>query len=285
MSEPYPPAIAAPHTPVELYLDLMKRILTRSGFAETYRPILAPRGSRRAALYAPLVRVLAACGLVLARRAAVDPGRRAEGRDWPAQAETMIGRVRLDHLQRCLEDALGRDVPGDVLEAGVWRGGATIFMRAVLAAHGDPARIVWVADSFQGLPRPTPDRYPADAGDRHWMIPELVVPLEEVRAGFARYGLLDDRVRFLAGWFRDTLPTAPIERLAVLRLDGDMYESTMDALRWLYPKLSIGGYLIVDDYGAVPACQQAVEDYRLEHGVDEPIERVDWTGVCWQRRR
>jgi O-methyltransferase len=86
---------------------------------------------------------------------------------------------------------------------------------------------------------------------------ELAVSLEQVKANFDRYGLLDDQVRFLKGWFRDTLPVAPIERLAVLRLDGDMYESPMDTLVNLYPKLSEGGYVIVDDYGAIPACRQA----------------------------
>src|SRR5207249_3588916 len=116
-------------------------------------------------------------------------------------------------------------------------------MRAVLKVHQDPGRVVWAADSFKGLPRPDPIRYPADAGDRHWTHRELAVSLEEVQANFLRYGLLDEGVRFLAGWFRDTLPAAPIHRLAVLRIDGDMYESTLDVLRALYPKVSVGGYV------------------------------------------
>ncbi len=107
---------------------------------------------------------------------------------------------------------------------------------------------------------------------------------EEVRANFERYGLLDEQVRFLKGFFQDTLADAPIEQLAVVRLDGDMYESTIVALDALYPKLSVGGYLIVDDWGAVPGCRQAVEDYRRDHGITEPIVEIDWTGVYWQRR-
>jgi O-methyltransferase len=158
-------------------------------------------------------------------------------------------------------------------------------MRGVLKIFGSTERVVWVADSFQGLPKPDPEQYPADAGDRHWTRPELAVSLEEVKANFARYGLLDDQVRFLVGWFRDTLPAAPMSQLAVLRLDGDMYESTMDGLLHLYPKLSRGGYVILDDYGAVPGCRAAVEDFRREHGIDEPVERIDWTGVFWQRRK
>ena len=259
-----------------LYLDLMKRCLTRESFADASRVSLDRR--RRGW---PLVG-----RLHTNRRSRVvplDPTLRAEGRDWPSEAETMIGRARLDNLEWCVVDALRRGVPGDLIETGVWRGGATILMRAVLAAYGDTHRTVWVADSFEGLPKPDAHRYPADAGDEHWTMSDLAVPVERVKENFARYGLLDEQVRFLVGWFRDTLPTAPISSLAVGRLAGDMNESTMDGLRHLYPKLSIGGFLIVDDYGAVEGCRAAVEDYRLEHGITEPIQTVDWTGVFWQR--
>jgi O-methyltransferase len=126
-------------------------------------------------------------------------------------------------------------------------------------------------------------RYPKDAGDPHHTFSNLAVSVDEVRANFERYGLMDARVRFLPGWFRDTLPTAPIERIAVLRLDGDMYGSTMVALESLYPRLSPGGYVIVDDYGAVAGCREAVEDYRRDHGIGEPIHAIDWTGVYWRR--
>ena len=169
------------------------------------------------------------------------------------------------------------------METGVWRGGATIFMRAILAAYDDPTRVVWVADSFAGLPPPDAAAYPADANDRLHLETPLAISLAEVRENFARYGLLDDRVRFVQGWFRDTLPDCPVDRLALLRLDGDMYESTIVALDALYPKLSIGGYLIVDDYGAIPACKQAVEDYRSRNGICDEIHTIDWTGVYWKR--
>jgi len=113
--------------------------------------------------------------------------------------------------------------------------------------------------------------------------PQLVVPLETVKANFAAYGLLDEQVRFLAGWFRDTLPAAPVKALAVLRLDGDLYESTILALESLYPKVSRGGFVIVDDYGAIPACRKAVDRYRSDYGITETLHVVDWTGVFWRR--
>jgi O-methyltransferase len=143
-----------------------------------------------------------------------------------------------------------------------------------------------VADSFEGLPRPDEQRYPADAGDTFWTQDWFIASVEEVSANFARYGLLDERVRFLKGWFKDTLPAAPIERLALIRIDGDMYESTMDVLQHLYPKLSPGGFAIVDDYGSVPGCKAAVDDYRREHGITEPMTFVQDNQmgcVFWRR--
>lgn len=208
---------------------------------------------------------------------------RAQGRDRPVYAQTMIGLERLGNLRRCVESVLREDVPGDLIEAGAWRGGAGIMMRGALAAYEDEARRVWVADSFEGLPKPDAERYPLDAQDVNYAADELAVSLEEVRANFERYGLLDDRVRFVEGWFRDTLPDLSEEAWSVVRLDGDLYESTMDGLRHLYPRLSPGGYLIVDDFG-FENCRAAVEDYRREHGIREEIVRIDWVGAFWRRR-
>lgn len=206
-----------------------------------------------------------------------------EGRDWPLDAETMIGNKRLDNIRRCIEDVLHRGVPGDLIETGVWRGGAAIFMRAVLKAHGVVERNVWAADSFRGLPQPDAEKYPHDAGSNFWKDRELAAPLDVVKKNFERYGLLDGQVKFLEGWFRDTLHCAPIERLSVMRLDGDMYESTMDALDALYPKLSPGGYVIIDDYNDIPECRAAVEDYLEKHEIEADILEVDWTAVYWRK--
>jgi hypothetical protein len=241
----------------KLYLDLLKRILSNTIY-----------GDENVGSFQPPV---------------FDLALRSEGGDWPKCAHTMIGLKRLDNLQYCVEDALAHDIAGDLVETGVWRGGATIFMRAILKAYGVTDRRVWVADSFQGLPPPDVQRYPHDAGDLYHTHDVLAVSLEQVQENFGRYGLLDDQVRFLKGWFRNTLPAAPIERIAVLRLDGDMYESTCDALTSLYPKLSVGGYAIIDDYKVVPGCRQAVDDYRSRHGITDEITEIDWAGVFWRR--
>jgi len=152
----------------------------------------------------------------------------------------------------------------------------------VMKANGVDDRLVWAADSFAGVPPPNPDEYPADEGDLNHTAPELAISLEQVKANYDRYGLLDDGVRFLEGWFKDTLPTVADRKWSVVRLDGDLYESTMDGLTNLYPNLSPGGFMIIDDYGW-DNCREAVEDYRREHGITEPITEIDWVGAYWRR--
>jgi hypothetical protein len=128
------------------------------------------------------------------------------------------------------------------------------------------------------------EKYPADAAsDPQWHLrPQTESGLAHVRRNFTRYDLLDDQVKFLPGWFRDTLPKAPIKQLAVLRLDGDLYESTMDALVPLYPKLTPGGFVIIDDYN-LSMCEKAVHDYRKKMGINEEIIPIDDAGVYWRK--
>lgn len=272
------------------YLELLKRCLTRDIFLDEEVvdvmgwPAGGPLGDPEETWAA-----LRKSGLRIVRPIR-DRALREQGADWPPHAETMVGRARLDNVQDLVVKVLEERVPGDLVETGVWRGGVVILMRAVLAAFGDDSRRVWVCDSFQGLPAPDVDRFPVDASldvDRH-MPPgitgqALAVPVERVRRNFERYDLLDDRVRFLEGWFRDTLPDAPIDRIALLRLDGDLYESTMDALVNLEPKVSPGGFVVVDDYNGLEACRAAVEDYRAKASITAEIHEIDWTGVWWRK--
>lgn len=205
-----------------------------------------------------------------------------ELRNYTEWAHTMVGRARLDNLQHCIETVLAEQVPGDFIETGIWRGGSCIFMRGLLKAHGVTDRIIWAADSFEGVPPPTlPEDSDFDLSKD--VLPVLAVSLEEVRALFQRYDLLDDQVRFLKGWFKDTLGTAPIRQLAVLRLDGDLYESTMDALVPLYDKVSPGGFIIVDDYYSCPPCAQAITDFREKHGITDPLIRIDNQSLYWRK--
>jgi O-methyltransferase len=263
------------------YLDLLMRTLTRFELGDEHHTAVAGNPVTRAVLAAAST-AFRRRGIRLTRVVPFDPRLRAEGRDRPLHAETMIGLRRLENLRDCISTVVADQVDGDVLEAGVWRGGAAIFARAALDVLGGGERTVWVADSFEGLPRPAPGAVD-DTGVRYWEIDDLAVGVEQVKANFERYGLLDDRVQFLKGWFADTLPLAPIDKLAILRADGDMYTSTIEILEPLYDKVQPGGFVIVDDYGCVPACRQAVDDFRRHRGITEPLTRIDWTGVYWRR--
>jgi hypothetical protein len=268
----------------DLYLDLMERCLLNMIYPQSEEAqSVATHSGSRVNLARALLSGEEGCGGHISATKSGDHLGRMEGRVWPIVAHTMIGLKRLDNLRFCVDDVITNGVRGDLIETGVWRGGAAIFMRAMLKAYNVTDRCVWVADSFEGLPPPNTGKYPHDANSRLHESRELAVSLEQVQANFERYGLLDSQVRFLKGWFCDTLPAAPIERLAVLRLDGDMYQSTMDALVSLYPKVSQGGYIIVDDYGCIPACRQAVHDYRSANDITEEIRDIDWTGIFWQK--
>lgn len=259
------------------YLDLLQRALTHTLYSGVDSVEFTPRGRLRRLVHA----ALAKRGFVRMSRRADLETRRAEGRDWPLYAQTMVGSRRLRSLRRCVEAVLEDGVPGDLIETGVWRGGASIYMRGVLDAHGADDRVVWLADSFQGLPPADAERYPADAGTPWHTARHLAVPRAQVEENFRRYGL-DRGVEFVQGWFKDTLPGLRERRWSLIRLDGDMYESTMDGLVNLYPNLSPGGFLIVDDY-SIEACRRAVDDFREQHRIQEPITKIDWSGVFWRR--
>lgn len=272
-------------TPAELYLDLLKKSLSFTLWPEPGTPIETGnyRGSFLTKLALSLLRRrFRSEHLQVVKQRCLTTEEREEGKIWPGYADTMIGLKRLDNLQFCVETAIRERVEGDLIETGVWRGGACILMRAILAAYAIDNRKVYVADSFAGLPKPDEKTFPADKGDRHHTFEVLAVSQEQVADNFRRYGLLDDQVVFLKGWFKDTLPTAPIEKLAVLRLDGDMYGSTMDTLTNLYSKLSRGGFCIIDDY-ALTGCRKAVDDFRAEKGITADMQVVDWTGRYWRK--
>jgi O-methyltransferase len=199
-------------------------------------------------------------------------------------AHTMIGLFRLTNIERCAEAVIRQNIPGDFLEAGVCKGGAAIFMRALQIAHGAAQRKTWVVDSFEGVP---PSDQPADRGyDLHLeeaRLPWLACGEAAVRDHFSRYDLLDANVEFVRGWVAQSLPDAPIGPLAILRIDVDLYSSTMECLDLLYDKVSPGGYVIVDDYGLLQCCRDAVDQFRARRGLADSIQWIDSSGIYWRK--
>ena len=269
----------------DMYIDLLKKVLIdypRIQYDE-YKTLYSFTPNWRTKILIRLDRLFRIKDFAICKRVEPKEEDRIVGKDWPVYADTMIGLKRLENIEFCLNKIIDDGIPGDLIETGVWRGGATILMKAILKARNVTDKTVWVADSFEGLPKPDSKKYAADAGDKHFTYNELAISKEIVENNFKKYGLLDDKVKFLKGWFKDTLPTAPIEQLALVRLDGDMYESTMDGITNLYPKLAKGGFLLVDDFGGLEGCRKAIMDYREAHGITEEIKKVDWTGVYWRK--
>lgn len=267
------------------YLDLLKLVLTdyhRFSGVEYFR-----LNSLNDTFFKRFLRLLnrgfGIVGYELLRRHTTTIEARINGLDWPGNADTMIGIKRLENIEHCVKEIFKNNIDGDLIETGVWRGGSVIYMKAVLDVLGDTSRKVFVADSFEGLPRPDLNKYLSDKGDLHHTWKQLSIGVEIVKQNFAKYKLLDDRIVFLKGWFADTLPSAPIEKLSLLRLDGDMYGSTMDAIRPLYPKVSKGGFVIVDDYYAVKGCREAISDFRSEFSIEDPLIPIDKSAVYWQK--
>ena len=197
-------------------------------------------------------------------------------------SHSMMGRLRMDNLHQCLTTIQQEYIPGDLIECGVWRGGGTIFMAGFAHVNRWNDRKIFVADSFEGLPKPSLQQ-DENLDLSKGVYPELAISLETVQHNFRVYHLLNEQVVFLKGWFKDTLGDSRINQIALLRVDGDLYESTMDALRHLYDKVVRGGFIIVDDFG-IKNCELAVYDFFSERGEPIPqLYKVDWTGVYWRK--
>jgi hypothetical protein len=207
---------------------------------------------------------------------------RGQGLDWTYLGDTMTGLARIDSLKKILHDVFQNEIAGDFIETGVWRGGMSIFARGILRANNQMHRKSFVCDSFQGLP---PGDRDLDPLDKKWyQINYLEVSEVTVAENFKAAGLLDPNVIFVKGYFNNTMSEVAkmTESLAIMRLDGDMYESTVDVLYHLYSKLSIGGYVIMDDWNGFPS-KTACEDFFKVHGISPVIVGVDRLSVYWQK--
>ena len=193
--------------------------------------------------------------------------------NWGEDRLTLLPWTALEHLHTAIKDTVERGVEGDFIETGIWRGGACILAKSIYNEIS-PERKVYAADSFEGLPAPNVELFPQDNGDTHYLDPMLSVSLEQVTENFNKFGLVDDNLVFVKGWFKDSIPTLDIDKISILRLDGDMYESTIQVLDVLYEKLSKGGYLIIDDYHH-RGCIAAIRDFRNKHGITSNIIKVD----------
>ncbi len=279
------------------YLALLRNTLTRAidGDAIDYRDAdeapswIKPESEEDRKNIAKARELLRAVGsnstehwLDVRRCVRLDSRRIAEGRQVHPNAETMVGLRRLENIEQLIRDVCEKNVPGDYVEAGVWRGGASIYAAACLQAYSRTPRAQYLYDTFGGFATvENPDS--PDYGDEHWKQTMLQVSREAVRANFVKYGLLTDNVAFVEGDVRETAPRHPARPISVLRLDVDLYDPTMAALENFFPKISPGGFVIIDDWnyevnGRRPA-QDAVKDYLAERRRSVEFVPIDYMAV------
>lgn len=192
---------------------------------------------------------------------------------------SLLSKLQLDLIDKAAVWLEERRVPGDFLEAGIWRGGAVILMRALIEGYGMTDRKVFAADSFAGIPKNVHAQNDAvDSWSDRW-----VAPLDQVKQSIERFGLLDDKIVFVVGFFADSLKQLSGERFALIRLDSDSYDSVETSLDYLYPLLSKSGIVIIDDWH-LAGCKQAVLEYRSQHGIHDPIQVSD-NNAYWVKRQ
>jgi O-methyltransferase len=201
---------------------------------------------------------------------------------------TMTSRSRIAALCRSIEFVIRHDIPGDIVECGVWKGGSMMAAALRLQQLGDQHRKIYLYDTFEGMTAPTDvdkdnrgrsaaARMQAEGTGGFW----FRQPLEEVRRNLASTGFDAQRLVFVKGPVEQTIPHQIPDQIAILRLDTDWYESTKHELEHLYPRLSVGGSLILDDYGYWRGSRKAVDEYIEQHHLKLLLHRIDHSGrVC-----
>ena len=203
------------------------------------------------------------------------------------QPYTATSPERINALCQAVRYITSNAIPGVIVECGVWRGGSMMAAARTLIEMGDTSRELYLFDTFAGLVAPgpfdlAPDGTPAakrfakeareDGSGSRW----CEAPLEEVQAAVALTGYPPERTHFIVGRVEETIPERAPEQIALLRLDTDWYESTRHELLHLYPRVSSGGVLIVDDYGVWQGCRRAVDEYFAER--PPLLNRIDDSG-------
>jgi len=205
------------------------------------------------------------------------------------RAATMTSVERLYALYKSVEYVVRADIPGDFVECGVWRGGSVMMMALALQTFGGAGRRLYCFDTFEGMPPPGGRDIRHETGET---AAELLAndasggdggfharaPLEEVERNIAATGYPAELVTYCQGRVEETLPASAPERVALVRLDTDWYQSTKHELVCLYPRLSAGGVLIIDDYGFFRGAREATDEYFTESGNPILLHRIDNTG-------
>jgi hypothetical protein len=181
-------------------------------------------------------------------------------------------------------------IPGDIVECGVWKGGSMMAIARTLMHAGDQSRHLYLFDTYEGMTAPGDRDISAQGRPASDMLnnedrkdPQsvwCVAPLDQVLRAMNSVGYESSKVHFVKGRVEETLPSMAPERISLLRLDTDWYESTRHEMEQLFPRLSTGGVLIVDDYGHWQGARQAIDEYIEANKLRILLHRIDETGRC-----
>lgn len=209
---------------------------------------------------------------------------------------TMTSDERVAALCDAVRYVVTNRIPGDIVECGVWKGGSMMAVARTLLDLGDSARELHLFDTFEGMTAPTgedvaltgelaADLMAASTDRENAESVWCRAPLDVVRQAMASVGYDGSKIHYIKGRVEDTIPDAAPERIALLRLDTDWYESTRHEMIHLFPRLCVGGVLILDDYGHWLGARRAVDEYLGEHNVPLFLQKIDYTGryaVKWR---
>ena len=196
---------------------------------------------------------------------------------------TMTSVERMYGLYEAIRYVVREDIPGDIVECGVWRGGSSMLAALTLKELRDKNKRIHLYDTFAGMSEPSAEdgsdaRVEWEANEANGHNEWCYAPLEHVQRNLRSTGLDDERLLFVRGTVEQTIPSKMPPSIAVLRLDTDWYESTLHELEHLYPALSTRGVLIVDDYGHWTGARRAVDEYFDQVGHHPLLARLDYTG-------
>jgi hypothetical protein len=201
---------------------------------------------------------------------------------------TMTSTERLYGLCEAVRYITSTGIEGDIVECGVWRGGSMMAVAEMLKKFGDPDRNLHLFDTFAGMSEPTQEDVTVHGQSADALMKTeskedaksvwCVSTLDEVRGHMSSTGYPGNRVFFYQGMVEETIPEGAPEKIALLRLDTDFYESTRHEMEHLFPRLANGGVLIIDDYGHWEGARRAVDEYLDAHGIGMMLHRLDYTG-------
>jgi O-methyltransferase len=266
------------------YIDLLKSALMGCLENTCYNEVGAGKKSGIKKAFQTILKFLIPKNTKLIRLSQGSKEERQMRSDSTFNAYTLVGYKRLQFLEESVKEIAHKKIDGDILEAGLWRGGASIFIKKMMDIVGLNNQL-YCADSFEGMPKPKLKTDLDSLNGDYSKIDFYTVGLEKVIENFKNFNALDSQVHFVKGWFSETMPLLreKIKKISLLRVDCDLYESTLDVLVNMYDKVSEGGFVYIDDYYGWEGCRKAVDEFRLARSIDQALVTVDRDSVYWNK--